>query len=380
MREWRNSGLLCVCVLVLLLPWQEAPAHGQKVVPARAAADSVGRTFEVSFSFDVAWLFENTAVEITRDWLNRQPAEDLSALASDAEALLREEFQFTVGGRLLEGVFRFPDLDALPQEGYDNGEPEGNLLIHFAGEFPPSGGDFSVVFGGARIPSSIITPVLDEKVPRRLVVLMPGEERVLFQLPGDGSAVPEEADGLVDSGSEPTGTEVFWAFFRMGYDHVLPWGYDHFLLALAVFVGVRGARELVGQMLVLAVATLAAAALRSSPVALGETDFVTLAGVVLLAFMVLLGKLPWPVTSLVLAATGVVHGASLADSVLAGTGAGATARVAICAGLGTGGVIVLSGSFVLLGWSWGEPFYRRAIVLPGSVIALAGAVALAIWR
>ena len=87
-----------------------AHGHGQRVISALVGISTeTPPTFEITYSFDVAMLFDG-AVPVDRAWVNSQPKADLEAIAADTEEYLTGMVSWRFGGDEVSGMFAFPDF------------------------------------------------------------------------------------------------------------------------------------------------------------------------------------------------------------------------------------------------------------------------------
>lgn len=371
----------------------EAGAHGQRVLPVFIDVLS-GESIRIDVSFDA--MFVRAAEPVDRAWFTGLSEREIGELAGDAERFLRTMLSFEMGGRRLDLEAVAPDIQQLRDPGFDNGEPEGHFMVSFSGALDPSGGPLTMTLEEmANMPSVVATVTLDGKPRRRPVVAITGETRPVCDvpaLPGEvggmvaaeagepGFVPPVSEDGVpVGEGIERLPQPEVRAFVELGWRHVMPRGWDHWLLAMVVFSVAVGWRALLLQWGVLAAGSLAGS-LVVVPALAGVPEW---AGLAVIALLGVEGALPgrasvkpWRLGAL------FVLGFTHSDVFAAGTpsAAGRAATLGYASGVEFAHAVLLFGGFVLLGWAWSEAWYSRRVLRPLSAAAAVGTVALLVAR
>lgn len=388
--------LIAVAVLAAVSPLRVACGHGgQRIVPMLVEVESEAGAFRVRYSFDVGLLLEGVSVD--REWLAAQTVADLQAIADDASVKLREWFVFSVGGEAAEGVYLFPDLDLLADPEFDNGEPPGHLLVESDVAFGAGGG--AVLLGLAEdAPGTVVTKVVDGKTMRRPDVILPGEERALLSVEayGGGEAdapaadaevvgdaevdavgemtIPDEVMEAIESVADEPVEADRWVLLHDGFWHVWSWWGGHLLLAVALFLGCRGWRDVGAQFGALATGAVAAVLIGVGFQGIW-TEWVFIGLIVALAADAGCGDEVRPWRLALALAVGFIHGAGQmgqAGDWLEGSGE----MMPVVMGPVLGDAVLLWLAFVVFGWGWGISWFGAKVRRPAAWLTAAAAVSL----
>jgi hypothetical protein len=221
-----------------------------------------------------------------------------------------------------------------------------------------------------------------------LAVEAPGMEAEALVLKA-GETSPEIEVGLAGSKEEHAAASPssgFFSFVRMGAEHVVPDGLDHMLFILGLYLASPRLKSLLILVTMFTLAhsvtlTLAAIGLVAAPPRVIEPVIaLSIAAVAIENILARprAGSREGPqglsfgqdaVRAAIVFAFGLVHGLGFASafgemelprSVLV------PALVGFNVGVEVGQLLVLCGAFVVIGWAARKPWYRKAVVIPGS--------------
>ena len=299
-------------------------------------------------------------------------AAELQAMTPDALAEAVENARQTVQRRVrlrFDGVKQTPAI-TFPQRGtklaLENEIPTLlGLTARLSGGVPA--GAQAMTFGVSRAFKAVHLTLLDQRTGRASrQVLGVGEDSAPYPLQGEG-------------GAEGWG-KVAFRYLVLGFQHILPAGSDHILFVLGLFLLGRRFRPLLWQVtaftlahsVTLALSSYDLVSLPSRPV----ESLIALSIAYVAAENIATTELkPW--RPAVVFAFGLLHGLGFAE-VLRELGLPGqhfmTALVTFNLGVELGQLGVLLLAFAAVGWFRRKPWYRRAVVLPGSI--LIGAIGL----
>ena len=225
----------------------------------------------------------------------------------------------------------------------------------------------AITFGASRAFKTVHLTLLDQRNGR--------SSRQILGVGADSAPYPLRGGGV----AERMGRVAF-SYLVLGFEHILPAGADHILFVLGLFLLGRRFRPLLWQVTAFTLA-------HSVTLVLSSYDLVSLPSrpveslIALSIAYVAAENLattelkPW--RPAVVFAFGLLHGLGFAD-VLRELGLPSdhfmTALVAFNLGVELGQVAVLLLAFAAVGWFRRKPWYRKGVVLPGSI--LIGAIGL----
>lgn len=180
---------------------------------------------------------------------------------------------------------------------------------------------------------------------------------------------------------------------RQGFLHVLPWGFDHVLFVLGLALVARGWRHLLALVTTFTVAhslTLGAAATGLLPTAAFTTPVEVLIALSLVAVAIEAARPPAPdpvrrrrFGLALVFAFGLAHGLGFAGA-LADLGLSRDRLLPMLIGfnLGVEGgqLSTIALAWLAAGWTRSQPWHRRAVVLPASMLIAACGVGWAVQR
>ncbi len=211
----------------------------------------------------------------------------------------------------------------------------------------------------------------------RVATVEQGVIRAEWLKPGQSSeAFPLDAAVV----ASPTTAQVFIDYTRLGFTHILPKGLDHMLFVLGIFLLSLKWRPLLYQVTAFTLAhsiTLAMSlyGLISLPASVVEPLIALSIVYIAVENILIAGLKPWRIW--VVFGFGLLHGLGFAG-VLTELGLPRneflTALIGFNLGVELGQLVVIALAFLAIGvWFHKQPWYRRVVVVPGSVvIALVG--------
>lgn len=242
------------------------------------------------------------------------------------------------------------------------------LTARFADKIPEGATTFT--FGASRAFMSVRLVILD--------AIGNGEARYVLS-PSEPSPPYTIGAPPTDEASDGWSANTFWRYLVLGFEHILPFGIDHILFVLGLFLLSLKLKPLLWQITAFTVAhsvTLALSiydvvSLPSRPV---ETLIALSICYVAVENLLTTELKPW--RPAVVFAFGLLHGLGFAG-VLRELGLPenqfAEALIAFNVGVELGQVAVVLLALLLVGWFRHKRWYRAAIVIPGSsIIALIG--------
>lgn len=297
------------------------------------------------------------------------PAEDLRAMAADARRTLVRGLRLTFDGQsAAPDTVELPDLAAI-QRTFQPGAAAQAAVIQAAATVPRGASQFTV-----RFPTDI--------GPVTLKFLGYGDDRVepVVQLLAAGQpSQPISLGSATEAAAATAYAAIALQFLGLGFEHILPYGLDHILFVLGLFLLSPQLKALLWQVTAFTVAHSISLALSSCGVISLSASVVEPLIALSIAFVALENVFttqlqPW--RPLVIFGFGLIHGLGFAE-VLHETGLGGrnfvTALLAFNAGVELGQLAVIGLAFLAVGWFRQRAWYRPRIVVPASCcIALAG--------
>jgi hydrogenase/urease accessory protein HupE len=297
------------------------------------------------------------------DYLRKLPADEVArrkeGLASYFKRMVRVRFD----EEIFEFGVEFPEEGQPPVE-----EPElFGVLGHTArltGKVPETAQNFT--FAASRVFGPVVLKLNWE-----------GEDPILQPLETGYESDPFP---VTKPKPPPTGFEVFRQYTGIGFLHIVPQGIDHILFVLGLFLLAASARPLLWQVTAFTVAHSVTLALSMFNLVRLPAEIVEPLIAISIAFVavenIFTSELkPW--RPAVVFAFGLLHGLGFAG-VLADWGLPrgqfVNALIAFNVGVELGQLTVIVGAFLLIGWFYRQPWYRKRIVIPCSItIAAIGA-------
>ncbi|MBL8875897.1 MAG: HupE/UreJ family protein [Phycisphaerae bacterium] len=234
-----------------------------------------------------------------------------------------------------------------------------------------------------RLPEVLGDIVLAVEVPgaeAQAMVLKPGEQSPEFQWKRAAASTAETRE-------EQQVAHGFVSFIRMGIEHIVPHGLDHMLFILGLYLASPGLRSLLILVTTFTLAHSVTLALAATGMVVAPPRVIEPLIALSIAAVAIENIVTKPkvtdgeqkqkrsvqrdaVRAGIVFAFGLVHGLGFASafeemelprSVLV------PALVGFNVGVEVGQLLVLCGAFALIGWAAKKPWYRRGVVIPGSV-------------
>ncbi len=186
------------------------------------------------------------------------------------------------------------------------------------------------------------------------------------------SQEPSAESGTVVA-SEPAWNEV-WNYLKFGFLHILPFGADHLLFVLGLYLGAASLRALlilistftVAHSLTLIISTLGI--FRLPPMVV---EPIITASIVWIAVENLFARKNMSVNIALVFVFGLIHGMGFAGA-LSELGlpqeSFLSALLSFNVGVEAGQITFVAGLLALIGWARNKAWYSRAIVMPGSIL------------
>jgi hypothetical protein len=175
--------------------------------------------------------------------------------------------------------------------------------------------------------------------------------------------------------SPPGGVRTAWRYLALGFTHIVPYGLDHMLFVLGIFLLSGRLRTVLWQVSAFTVAHsitlgLSIYGLIAVPPAIVEPLIAVSIAYVAIENLFLRELRPWRIA--LVFAFGLLHGMGFAGALKAlglPPSEFLTALVMFNVGVETGQLTVIAAAFLLVGWHCSQrDWYRRRVVVPASVI------------
>ncbi|NWK57170.1 HupE/UreJ family protein [Verrucomicrobiaceae bacterium N1E253] len=247
-------SLRSLCCLITLLS-SVFTCRGHVVEQLFFILEKAGPQWEVTSAFDAGYALpkfrdDASSPQPPRSWLTGLSEKEHQALRTEAETYLRESMLFSYGDQTADFTVSFPDFANRPPSfptmlnggAYFNISLRGNIEIQ-------QGQALKLTIAQGDRPNFIIASGPQSK--RQYRILKPGESVELFTLDPSGNEHIPQHTGNLD-------------WIRLGYQHVLPDGWDHALFILALFLMARRWQALLAQSLCFTIAHCITLGLASS--------------------------------------------------------------------------------------------------------------------
>lgn len=190
---------------------------------------------------------------------------------------------------------------------------------------------------------------------------------------------------LMDAVTTPTRLSIIGQYFLLGFEHILPKGFDHILFVLGLFLLSTRTAALLWQVTAFTAAHTLTLALATVGVVRLPPEIVEPLIALSIAYVgvenVLTPKLHAWRPALVFG-FGLLHGmgfAGVLSELGLPEGQFTAALLSFNVGVETGQLAVITLAFALVGWWRGKAWYRKAVVVPASItVAIVGAALCAI--
>ena len=204
----------------------------------------------ITVTFDAGYALpelrdDATSPQPQRAWLAAKNAQQHQRLRDEASKYIYATLTISHGGKQLPYTISFPDYQSSP--------PSFPVLLNGGAYFnitltgtlnPATSGDFCLSVSSAAKPSFVISIAHSVNESKSYTVITPGSTEVLFSSSGNGTTHTPLA----------TTSSGHFSILKIGYLHVLPYGLDHILLILSLFLMARRWQPLLYQSLVFTLA------------------------------------------------------------------------------------------------------------------------------
>ena len=252
----------------------------------------------------------------------------------------------------------------------DAPDGSGELLLVASGSVPPEARGFDI---GVDLPAG---------ASYFACVSPDGAEQAQWIAPGSRSRPCEIGRAAPRAPPQPTAGPIAKQYLALGFTHIVPWGADHILFVLGLFLLARGVRPLLTQVTAFTVAhsvSLGLAAAGGVSIPSGLVEPLIAVSIVVIAVENVLAESVSARRTLLVFAFGLLHGLGFAGA-LRELGLPQrrffVALFSFNAGVEGGQLFVILSAFALVGW-WTRhrTWYRRRVVVPASLaIATVGLV------
>lgn len=367
----RWLSLLLWCVALLVAP--AASAHMPKLAAAIATIETNGAyTLELTFDlppFALKVAPQSANDEAMRAWLNL-PTNALSVSLQDSRTRFSLEYGVVADGvpGTVENLI-YPTVEDVERykESFPQLELPVMLMLAVEGHLPP--GARSVAFRFPAIMGVVAVSLVRPGQVALSLVAEAGRAKEPVPIMVEGvAAAPVPVAKVV----EPGPGRVARQFLKLGFEHIIPEGFDHILFVLGLFLLGNQLRPLLWQVTAFTVAhsiTLGLAlygVVRLSPLIVEPLIALSIAFVAVENICKAELK-PW--RPFVVFGFGLMHGlgfAGVLKSIHLPRNEFATALIAFNGGVELGQLAVISLAFLAVGWWRQRVSYRRAIVIPAS--------------
>jgi hypothetical protein len=302
-------------------------------------------------------------------WLRGLGRAGWREIDQETEAYWRDCLRLEADGRELEWRFRIPAMEQPDFPPAAAAEDLPFLSVEMTAALPVGARELAVVWREPYGVNLIVTT--GDAGAERTHALVSGERRVLAA--GDAGRA-----GLQPAESTPG------QWFRLGFIHILPFGVDHVLFVVGLFLFLPKWQPLLRQTLVFTLAhslTLAAATLGWLRLPERPVEIVIAASIAWIGIENLRGKDLGRRRLWVVGVFGLIHGLGFAGVLAELLPAGRPDQFGIALlgfnlGVEAGQLVVLAVAFGLCGW-WKDAAFQRLRLAGSAAVALAGLVLVA---
>ena len=179
-------------------------------------------------------------------WINGLSEEEHSRLRSEAEKYLREALILMQDGTKLDYAITFTDYENKPYQFYDSMFGAPTLRLALEGEFLPTGGEFQASWKDPFEASLLIvfhkkneegwlrsvSVQMEPQTTKNLGIHIDSFEKVAPSQESE-TTTQNQQDPKITITSKQTG---LLGFIRIGFNHVIPDGFDHILFIVGLFL------------------------------------------------------------------------------------------------------------------------------------------------
>lgn len=357
-------ALACVACLMLGNFATSALAHPFTITDTIAILKSDG-TFQVDMRIDVDAL----ALGVSSALPSEELAEELRSMPVDefirsverARRTIERRVRVRFDDEIADASVDFPEMSAAERPPGEEPTVLGTT-VRFTGRIPPNARTFT--FFASRALSAVHLTIFDQPATSATkMILAPGEESPPYAL-GVGAAPPTRLD-------------VLGQYVVLGFEHILPKGLDHILFVLGLFLLSAKLRPLFWQITAFTVAhsvtlALSTYGMLSLPSRLVETMIAMSIAYVAIENVLTTKLKPW--RPAVVFMFGLLHGLGFAGVLRElglPRGEFLTALISFNVGVELGQIAVVLAALVAVGWLRDWKYYRRVVIIPGSLMIAA---------
>jgi len=377
----RRCAIAVVCLVVAALA-PRSQAHPP--VPTVAIIDvQAGGHVHITVTHDaLAYALNDTSVNVTDPQMHallKGAESELAAALQDGRERFAGSFRlFADGAPITCAVDLAPTMEGMRRWIADHPTLRLPCTMDYvlSAELPPGTHELAV-----RLPpvlSDVLVSFERPGLEPLVIPLAPGEMSpavdVRMASPPSGSEPPTE----ITSGAPPPRLigvlAIAWRYLRLGYTHIIPYGADHALFVIGLFLLTPRVKDLVWQITMFTIAhsvTLTLATLGIVRISPSIVEPVIALTIMFIAIENLISKEARPWRGAIAFVFGLVHGLGFASALMSvglPTGQLATGLIAFNVGVEGGHITVLGLAFLLLGWWRDKPWYRARITIPLSII------------
>ncbi|MDB4408961.1 HupE/UreJ family protein [Akkermansiaceae bacterium] len=226
-KSWLISWRILLTILVLSWTCQ---AHTVEQFYAELHQSENQAQLELQFDLGYAlpaMRAEPDLPQPTRDWLLSQSPEEHAKLRRGSENYLRECLSFTKNGQGITAQYHFPDFETSPHPFLKPLMNGAYYRVIITPKSPSPHQDLELHLSSGKRPDLVI------KIPQTK-----GEDEYLTVKPGDSFLI-----------QQAKGSSYQLSALKTGFQHVIPFGLDHLLFIISLFLCQRAFRPLLWQSL-----------------------------------------------------------------------------------------------------------------------------------
>ena len=211
-------------------------------------------TWRLAGEMDIAYMLPETrnipgGLPLSRAVVMRSAPAELARIRRETETTLRKLIRITFGEREVPWQVTFPDFENTPLELPPEAGDIALVSVHLEIAEIPAAGKLEIHWAGEQETELIV--LVDEGDDPQIISTLPGGKLTLLE---------KDASGTTAVVARP----VFWTWILSGFRHVIPYGLDHLLFIIGLFLLLPKWKPLLGQSLLFTTAhsvTLALAVL-----------------------------------------------------------------------------------------------------------------------
>jgi hypothetical protein len=363
----RSHSLAAAAVLLLASPIA-AVAHDFKILDARVLLRS-----DATYQVDLICDLDELAMGAARGTDSHALYELIRSLSPEELAATSEKLRATIQRRVTlrfdeaRGDFdvTFPEYDQPPSTQPDALPTVFGLTARLTGAVPAGASDF--VFFASRAFGPVKLRIEDERADATTYEMLPaGARSTAYRL---GHVNPSQTMG-----------QAALRYLLIGFEHILPFGADHILFVLGLFLLSTNLRPLLIQTGCFTVAhtlTLALSVFGVVQLSPALVEPLIAASIVYVAVENICVRKLTPWRPAVVFMFGLLHGLGFAGALAKHGlthGSAVVGLLSFNVGVELGQIAVIGLAFLAVGWFGKRAWYRRGVVVPGScAVALVGA-------